>query len=297
MAEASNTPNTNKVLNPAPYTHREVTANGIRFHLLDYGGKGNPTNKRTMLCLHGGGANAHWFDLVAGAFTPDHHVLALDLRGHGDSAWADPPIYTYDHYVDDVGKVIEALDLRDFVLMGHSMGGMVSLLHASSPVEQRAQRIKALIVIDSTLRITAAHVEGMNARGKHPGRAFATLDDYVARFKLRPVETMADQITLDYIARQSARQFEDGQWRHKIDRNAMATRTPRDGVPHWKDIKIPALLVKAALSRRLSPQIITDTQAICPHVELVEVSQSEHHITLDNPAEFTQVVRPFLDRL
>lgn len=273
---------------PAPYTHRHVDANGIRFHLLDYGGEGKPP----MLCLHGGGAHAHWFDMVAGEFTRDFHVLSLDQRGHGDSGWAEPAIYTYAHYVSDLGQVIEALDLKDIVLVGHSMGGMVSLLYTSA----HPQRVRALAIIDSTLRITPTHLEGMNARGQHPGRAFATLEDYVARFKLRPVETMADQATLDYIARLSARQFEDGQWRHKLDRRVMATRTPMDGVAHWQNIRVPALLMKADLSQRVSPQIIADSVAACPHVELCEVSRSEHHITLDNPAGCAQALRRFVDR-
>lgn len=274
---------------PTPYTHRHVQANGMRFNLLDYGSAGKPV----MLCLHGGGAHAHWFDMVAGAFTRDFHVLALDQRGHGDSEWAQPAIYTYADYVDDLGKVLAAMDLRDIVLVGHSMGGMVGVLYTAAHPE----RIRALVVIDSTLRITDTMLEKMNATGRHPGRAFASLDDYVARFKLRPVETMASQATLDYIARHSARQFPDGSWRHKLDRQMMATRTSMDGVPAWKDIHVPALLVKADLSKRISPQILADVQAACPHVELREVSRSEHHITLDNPVECAAVMRAFVDNL
>lgn len=281
-------PQTPLPVDPAPFTHRHVQANGIRFHLLDYGNAGKPP----MLCLHGGGAHAHWFDMVAGEFTRDFHVLALDQRGHGDSSWADPAIYTYAHYVDDLTRVIEALDLRDITLVGHSMGGMVSVLYAAA----RPQRLKSLIVIDSTLRITPAMLEKMNATGRHPGRAFASLDDYVARFKLRPAETMATPATLDYIARFSARQFEDGAWRHKLDRQMMATRTPIDGVPPWRDIHLPALIIKADLSRRVSPEILADVQAACPHVQVREVSRSEHHITLDNPAECAAVMRSFVDR-
>ena len=50
-------------------------------------------------------------------------VRALDQRGHGDSAWAQPPDYSYARYAADVAEVVDKLDLRDFVLMGHSMGG------------------------------------------------------------------------------------------------------------------------------------------------------------------------------
>ena len=57
---------------------------------------------------------------------------SLDLRGHGDSDWADPPAYAFEDYASDVAAVVEKLDLRDFVLVGHSMGGMVSLVYAAT---------------------------------------------------------------------------------------------------------------------------------------------------------------------
>ena len=51
-----------------------------------------------MLCVHGGAAHAHWFDFVATGFIEDHHVRAIDLRGHGDSAPGDPQDYLYTRY-------------------------------------------------------------------------------------------------------------------------------------------------------------------------------------------------------
>src|SRR3954470_10952507 len=103
----------------APCKSRRIEANGIDLHYLDYGTSGRPP----MLCLHGGAVNAHWFDFVAGGFTDDYHVRALDQRGHGDSGRADPPSYRYDEYASDVNEVINKLELDDVVLVGHSMGG------------------------------------------------------------------------------------------------------------------------------------------------------------------------------
>jgi len=275
-------------LHPAPHTSRYVDVNGVRLHYLDYGGEG----KRPLLCLHGGGAHAHWFDFVASEFTPHFHVLSLDNRGHGDSAWAEPPIYNYEQYVSDLHGFVEKLDLRDPVLMGHSMGGMVSLVY----VANHPGRAKGLIIIDSTLVITEENLAGLVARGKHGGKGHATLESYVRDFKLRPVETEATPEMLRYMASYSARPFEDGLWRHKIDRRVMATRTPIDGVPCFAKIKIPALLVKAGLSNRVTPAIIAGARTGCPQLELAEVPNSEHHITLDNPAGLRPVVRGFLDR-
>src|SRR5262249_51816003 len=62
----------------------------VNLHYLDYGGPG----PHTLVCVHGGGANAHWFDLVGPALAHSCRVLAIDLRGHGESSWAEPPVYT-----------------------------------------------------------------------------------------------------------------------------------------------------------------------------------------------------------
>src|SRR5687768_9779870 len=113
MTPDQNTPksidHTGAPLTPAPAQSRFVEANGVKLHYLDYGNEG----RTPMLCLHGGGAHGHWFDYIAGSFTADYHVRALDLRGHGESAWTEPAAYSFDDYAADVATVVGKLDLRD----------------------------------------------------------------------------------------------------------------------------------------------------------------------------------------
>ena len=92
------------------------------------------------------------------------------------------------------------------------------------------------------------------------------------------------------------RQGEDGRWRHKFDRNVYAMRPELDGIPYWSNIRIPALLVKGALSERISPQVVAAIRARCPHVELAEVPHSDHHVTLDNPGGFVSAATEFLGK-
>lgn len=98
MASRHKTPATSETSKhngePVAYAHRFVEANGLKLHYLDYGTEG----RRPMLCVHGGGAHAHWFDFVAPGFNKNYHVRALDLRGHGESQWADPPVYSFENF-------------------------------------------------------------------------------------------------------------------------------------------------------------------------------------------------------
>jgi pimeloyl-ACP methyl ester carboxylesterase len=67
-------------------------------------------------------------------------------------------------------------------------------------------------------------------------------------------------------------------------------------MPHWDRIRIPTLLVKGGLSNRITPDIYDEIKSRCPQVELAEVPGSDHHVTLDNPRGFVEVVSGFLGR-
>jgi len=279
-------PQHSALIEPASYTSRFVSAGGLKLRYLDYGTEGRPA----MLCLHGGAAHAHWFDFVAAGFTADYRVLALDQRGHGDSGWATPPDYSYARYVADLAEVVEKLGLRDFVLVGHSMGGTVSLEYAA----EHPGRVGTLIVVDSTLQMTAERVAALREVGSRRGSHYASREEFIARFRLRPAGTLAAPEIIRHLARHGARQHPDGSWRHKFDRNVYATRETTDGLPCWNHIKIPALLVKAERSQRISPQVFAEVQSRCPQVEFAEVPAADHHVTLDNPGGFVSAVRRFL---
>ena len=272
----------------APYTAHSVQAGEVRLNYLDYGTPGKPL----MLCIHGGAANAHWFDFIAPGFTADYHVLSLDLRGHGDSQHVDPPSYTYEDYAEDIHKAVDALDLRDFVLIGHSMGGAVSLMYAAN----YPGRVKALILVDSTVNLPKERIEALRSVGERPGRTYHSKDEIVSRYRLRPGDSTASPALVRYIGENSVREMDDGTWRYKFDRNVYATREMSDGRPNWNRIKVPAMMVKGDRSPRITPEVFADLKARCPQAELAEVTNSDHHVTLDNPAMFIEKVSDFLKR-
>ncbi|MGE5526229.1 MAG: alpha/beta fold hydrolase [Rhodospirillaceae bacterium] len=275
-------------LTPAPSTSRYVEANGLKLHYLDYGTAGRPV----MLCVHGGAAHAHWYDFVAGAYVRDFHVLAIDLRGHGDSEWKTPASYLYRDYASDLDAAVHALDLKDFVLMGHSMGGIVSQLYAAT----YPGRVKKLIVVDSTFHLTPERVARLRDVGKKPGSIYASQQELVSRYRLRPGHSVAAPQVVHHIARHSGRQLPDGTWKLKFDRAVYATREDHDGRPYWSRIKIPALLVRGSHSERITPEVYADARRLCPQLELSEAENTYHHVMLDNPSGFVEATRPFLLR-
>lgn len=271
---------------PAPSTGKFVDAGALKLHYLDYGTEG----RTPMLCIHGGAAHGHWFDFVAGAFTSDYHVRALDLRGHGNSDWANPPEYGYKLYAADIDNVVRTLDLRDFVLVGHSMGGIASLVYAAT----HPGRVGKLIIVDSTMHMAVSSVAGLRDMGTREGGRYASREELVARYRLLPTGTVAAPYVVRHVAEHSGREHEDGTWRHKFDRNMYASFQRLDAMPFWDDIHVPALLIKGDRSERITMDIFREVKARAPQVELTEVAHSDHHVTLDNPPGFVQAVKTFL---
>src|SRR5688572_22849425 len=255
-------PNAQTALEPAAYVESFVEIDGLQLHVQDYGASGKPP----MLCVHGGGANAHWYDFVAQGFNADYHVRAVDLRGHGDSEWdnSNSPNYDYTRHAADIHELTEELDLHDFVLIGHSMGGMVSSVYAAS----YPGRAKALIVVDSNLVMTPERIAGFSAVSSREGRDYASQEEFVANYRVRPNGSTAAPQMLRHIAQCGGRRFEDGRWRHKVDRKVYASRELFDSFALWNNIKIPALLMKAANSTRMTPEAIAEIRSRAPQVTL-----------------------------
>jgi pimeloyl-ACP methyl ester carboxylesterase len=274
-------------MNIAPSTSRFIEVNGVKLHYLDYGTAGC----RPMLCVHGGAAHAHWFDFVAPGLTPAHHVYAPDLRGHGDSAWADPQTYSFESHAGDMNAFLENLDLNDVVLVGHSMGGMISLLHAAT----YPGRISRLIIVDSTMLMPMDRVEKMREFSARQARVYTTRDELIARYRLEPAKSqLAAAEVIHHMAIHSGRQDDEGQWQHKADRRVYVNFQQVAGVPLWEKIKIPSLVIKGEHSTRFMPDVLAEIRARAPQVQLAEVPASDHHITLENPQGFVDVVREFL---
>jgi len=245
-----------------------------------------------MLCIHGGAAHAHWFDFVADAFTDRYRVLSLDLRGHGDSEWAQDPDYAYLTYADDVAKLIETLGIGPVVLVGHSMGGMVSLVTAAC----YSNAVSALVVIDSMMQMTPERASTLREIGSGKGRTFPSAEAFVAGFKIRPEGTVAPPHVVRHMALNSCRQDEDGAWFNKFDRNVYARRHPIDGYDYWGQVSAPVLLVAGGRSDRITPEVETKVRGHCPQVEVRTVEGAGHHVTLDNPYGYRREVAEFLGR-
>jgi pimeloyl-ACP methyl ester carboxylesterase len=108
------------------YIDRYVPANGITHHYLEWG----RTDRPPLVMVHATGLSSHTWLPIAGKLAADYHVMALDQRGHGDSD-ASNCGYSFELIGQDVAAVIEALELEQVNMVGHSSGGLAALIAAS----------------------------------------------------------------------------------------------------------------------------------------------------------------------
>jgi pimeloyl-ACP methyl ester carboxylesterase len=258
-----------------------VEVNGLRLHYLDWGNHGAPV----IVCVHGLTSHAHAFDGFARRCAGRFHVVALDVRGRGDSAWSPAGEYTMAAYTADLVAFIDALGLTRFTLVGTSMGGRISMHYAAA----HAGRLDRLVLNDigpdseaGSHRITAV--------GAARPASFASLDDAVAyRFRTVPAMANASAEVQRETARYALREGPDGRWVWKHD-PAIDQQRARDGAHGYPELwqvlaslPCPTLLLWGSISDVLSEAQARKIVATLPHGTLAMVAGSAHAPTLNEP--------------
>lgn len=267
---------------------RFVAVDGLRLHYREWGEPSSPP----VVLLHGGSAHAHWWDFFAPTIANTYRVLALDLRGHGDSDHANPPAYRTGDYTRDLAQFVEAVGLRRFDLIGHSLGAMVATAYAGLAPQQ----LQSLVVVDSQLRITPGGARYMLRLHKFPQTFYRNREQAIRQFRLLPTQTEATAGVLAHVAAHGIRQLPDGRWTLKFDRESLAHAEPQDLTPLLQRVTCPILLVRGAHSTLLTHAGLAALSAAVPHAEGVEIAEAHHHVMLDNPPAFERAVRGFLDK-
>jgi pimeloyl-ACP methyl ester carboxylesterase len=267
---------------------RRVEVGGLELHLLEWG----RTARSGILLLHGGAAHAHWFDAVAAPLAEHRHVVALDQRGHGESAWATSPAYATEDFVGDIVGVLDRIGWESAVLVGHSMGGHNAIACGA----WHPERVRGLVIVDSRPVIPAERLAQMKERGERPPRRHPTLEAAVAAFRLLPPETGADPALLAHLARESV-VWRDGGVTARFDPSCYAARVPVDGWLLLSRIAAPTLVVRGERSPILPRPMAERLQTELPAGRLVEIPGAYHHVVLDQPQAFVREAGEFLDSL
>jgi len=268
----------------APVESGCVLVDDISINYRAWGARGG----RGVVLVHGGMAHAHWWDHIAPQLTDGRRVLALDLSGHGDSGRRES--YSLRTWVQEVLAVAR---LREHagppVLVGHSMGGIVSFMAAALHGDELA----GVIMLDSPIHnlnlveVLSAH--GARTHSEQP--AYPTAAEAVARFRVVPPQTATEPYVIDRIARHSIRQAPDG-WRWKFDR----LRLESEARVATEDL-VPGCGVAFLRSENgvISRELLTRMRRqFGPEALVAELPAAGHHPMIDQPLALVAGLRTVL---
>ena len=275
----------------------------LRLHYVDWGNPEGPP----MILIHGGRDHCRNWDWIAEHFKDEYHIIAPDLRGHGDSQWVIGSSYNQIDYVYDIAQLLNQKNMTPCVVIGHSLGGSISLLYTAL----HPQNVSKLIAIegmgpppsmleerlnkplDERLHDWMKDLRGLSARQV---RRYDTLEDAYERMQSENPhlsESQARHLTIH-----GSNQNEDGTYSWKFDNYVRAF--PPTGLPMeevWKlygKIQCPTMLVRGLESWASDPVADGRTgQFTCP-LTVETFADAGHWVHHDQLDAFVKAVRSFL---
>jgi pimeloyl-ACP methyl ester carboxylesterase len=257
-----------------------------------------------MILVHGGLDHARSWDWVARALREDFHVYALDLRGHGNSAWASGALYSVPEHVLDLTGLADIVQGFPINIIGHSLGAIVTLVYAGIYPE----RVNKLVAIEGVglppvrrmqetppaerVRQWIEKIRGAEQRTPH---SYPNLESAVARMK------EANSFLSDEVARHltlhGTNWNADGSITWKFDNYARLPGPFGMNVAEFSGvlnrIQCPALLFWGRESFAMDPDLAQETSAICRR-EVVKVDRAGHWVHHDQLEVFLRDTKRFL---
>lgn len=277
---------------------RFFQSQGLRLHYADWGNENAPP----LLLVHGGRDHCRSWDLIARSLQPHFHVLAPDLRGHGDSDWTKGGSYSLTEYAYDLSRLVRSTTAGKVAIIGHSMGGMVGLTVSGTFPD----KVSALVVLDGvTVLPNAKRLPAHERIAKWVGQLDGLEDRKPRRY--RTIEEAAAQMLAHnkrlphalalHLATFGVRRNEDDTYSWKFDpyQRAMAPHRllPDDHISLWSRITCPTLLLHAGESFLKS----SETAGLAnyfQHARAETISGAGHWLHHDKPDEVLGHIRTFL---
>lgn len=268
----------------ASYTDRFVTVNGLRVHYLDWGAN----DKQPFIMLHGIAREAHSFDHIAPQFNTNYHVIAMDLRGHGDSDRSPEGAYLVEDMVKDVEGLVAQLDLRNIVLLGNSTGGRVAQVYAGL----HPDRVARLIVEDVGPERPANIADSFARQVQAQANGWASEDELVA-FLMASDKRTPEALQRNY-AHFGTKRRADGRIVWKRDPNLVKGFIPTELWEYVRKITCPTIYILGGASSIVPPKTQEELKSTLPQVQIVVVPGTGHYPDLEAADTFVKIVKAFL---
>jgi pimeloyl-ACP methyl ester carboxylesterase len=278
-----------QVAAPAPqpaaaYTDKFATVNGLRLHYLDWG---NP-RKPPLILIHGIARHAHTFDQIAPHFSRDYHVIAIDMRGHGDSDWDAAGRYLVEDHLKDLESLVKQLQLRQITLLGNSTGGRVVQVFAGA----HPDLVSKLIVEDVGPQRPEDIAAGFARRVEQEANGWASEEELVQQTTRENPGVAAAWIRAYVHFGVKSRPDQRVVW--KRDPKLVNGFVPTDLWRYVRRISSPTIYILGGRSRIVPAETQQQLKQVLPHIEIVIMPGLGHYPDVEAPEDFLTIVDRFL---
>jgi pimeloyl-ACP methyl ester carboxylesterase len=274
----------------------------LRLHYVDWGNDDAPP----LLLIHGGRDHCRNWDWVAEELRHDYHIIAPDLRGHGDSQWMIGGSYNQVDYLYDVAQLLHQTKMTPVTIIGHSLGGSIALMYAGLFPETVTKlvaieglgpppkMVKDRIEVPIEKRLQYWINDLRKASGRIP-RRYKSLEDAYDRMQTENphlTEAQARHLTIH-----GSNQNEDGTYSWKFD-NYVRTFSPvgvsfADQTKSHEHISCPTLLVRGTESWASDPE--QDGRAAhFQDARVANIENAGHWVHHDQLDVFISLTKEFL---
>jgi pimeloyl-ACP methyl ester carboxylesterase len=255
---------------------------------------GNPTAP-PVLFFHGGGQSRNaWLGSARRVAEAGYFGVSVDLRGHGDSEWAENGDYLLEAFGRDIEQLLFQFE-RPVTLVGASRGGQSALVGGS----RHAQRVRLIMLADVAPLLRDEGVDGIRAFFEEGAAGFATLDDAAASLARHLHQPhMAD---VSKLARAMRRDGE-GRWQWRWDpatgrREFLNPPSENDSLlAAAARVASPVVLVRAEFSHLLTDEGVAAFKSLAPQLEVVTEPGVGHMFTADRNDGFATQLLDWLER-
>lgn len=257
------------------------TTDGTSIHYKD---EGDVNKELTLLCIHGGfGDLSHW-QLLVDEFSDAHRIVRMDLRGHGDTDVPDLG-YSINQYADDVAELAHHLDIRQAVVLGHSMGAVITIA-----LSQRHPDIAgALVWVDNPIH-SWGRVSGLLG----PALELIKQPSYPEAIRLIYGACFHETADLSLVQKTVEAAMRTPQQVAIADINAMLSF---DALTVAKELKLPILIVRCGGHVPDDMGVSGSVQWIhenLPQVQYAQVVAAGHFLMLEVPDQFHPMLKRFI---
>ena len=272
------------------YQDKYLNIGDLELHYLEWGLDTNPT----VILLHGLRGHAHSWDEVSNALKDKFHVLALDQRGRGSSDWSPSQDYSIEAYSNDLLKFSDMLNLPNFILIGHSMGGRNSMYFAS----RHPGKLSKLGIIDIGPRIDSIGSQRIGDEMASGPTEFPSIQDVIEH--LKKSSPFASEDTLARRAKYATKITDQHTFIWTYDpairdqRKTGSNIKPIDLSDSIRTITCPTMIFRGMQSDILSEAVAAEMVQTMPSSNTVAIDNATHTVFEDNPADFIKELLKFL---